>query len=168
MLNRFVILVLSLTVLPSVSCVYPGDRPGANEYKVIAKISREDNAERLKRFESLSVDTQIDVYLLAMCCVEPSDLSILSLLENNGPVKIPRILERIKSGTNDRDKMNLIRALVRIDDSCNCVRSDRSIMKVLRATQAQIVDEDDDVTKLYKTSYQEYLNELSKRSMKPK
>lgn len=145
------------------SCTTPKERPGAKEYRDISRIPENNEPERQRRFSALSVNKQIDAYLLAMCCVEPSDTSFLYLLSAIGSEKVLSIHDRIRQSRSSGDKVNLIRALVLIDDECRCVSRDERILESLDASM--ILDDGAETTAIDAKAYRDYLNELSTRNL---
>lgn len=135
--------------------------PGASEYR---EISRSNRTERKARFNSYSIEKQIDIYLFAMCCVEPSDVEFESYLIVDGESKLPHLTERIKLLKDSRDKGNLIGAIYEIDRDCNCVANNPNIMRVLKENESQRTPNDDEGDKGWKKQYSWYLFELQRKS----
>jgi hypothetical protein len=122
-------------------------------------------SERYNKFKSFDSETQLDIYLYAMCCVEPSDLSILNYISRNGVDILPQITDRIGSEENPRDKMNLIRLVLAIDEGCSCVSNNVSIMSELRRAAPTPLDNDTEVIRLYKESYRRLLEDLESKTV---
>ncbi len=162
---KYFIGLVVMGLLFSSACLYPRDYPGMKAYKEIARIPASDEVRRKDALETLKLDTQLDVYLFAQCCVEPSDATILMLLQKDGSAKVARIVERIQESNSESDRSNLIRLLLYIDDDCKCVASNGIIMRSLRASQVKITDDDNEVTQLHKSSFVNYLRKLEDRAV---
>lgn len=163
MTNRHIFGLLFTGIIGIAACLYPENHPGLREYKEMARIPVSDEVARRNKFDSFDLDTQINVYLFAQCCVEPSDATILTLLERDGKAKVARIVERIQVSNSGRDKTNLMRLLVRIDIDCKCVSNDSAVVRLLQASRSEIHETDDEVIRLYKTSFNNYLSQLEER-----
>jgi hypothetical protein len=134
MIKALIFSLLFLSIFSIGSCT---NHPGLAGYKEVIKISAANNEERAATFESFPVEEQIDIYLFAACCVEPSDLSFSSHLARNGRSKIRSIAERLNTASDQRDKTNLIRVLAEINDDCDCVSQDSHIMDILFKNEGQ-------------------------------
>lgn len=135
--------------------------PGASEYRAI---SRSNRAERKAMFNSYSIEKQIDIYLFAMCCVEPSDVEFETYLIVDGESKLPHLTERIKLLKDSRDKGNLIGAIYEIEKDCNCVANNPSIMRILKENESQPTPNDNEGDKGWKKQYSWYLFELQQKN----
>lgn len=145
----------------SLTCETAPQRVGMDEYREIWKIPRTAEIERERKFDSFSPETQIDVYIVAMCCVEPSDGEVGRYLLNNGPDVISHITRRIQSETLEGNKKILIRLLVDANHDCNgCVTKDLEVMKTLRNSISPDDTNDNDVIRSEKNTYKRWLQEI--------
>ena len=157
MLKSVRTIVLLLLTFSFSSCE---DRPGKKEYLEITEIPSASQNERLNKFSSFPVEKQIDVYLFAMCCVEPSDTVFEEYLILNGKNKIEKIVGRLDKTKDLRDKTNLIRALASINKNCKCLSNNSYVLDILSRNESKIDEINNDNDKLWKELYSSYLNEI--------
>jgi hypothetical protein len=150
----FVIFVLTI-----LSCK---SKPGAKEYHEMGDIPKDNENLAVEQFSKYSVETQIDVYLFSLCCVEGSNHGYIRLLANNGETKIPQIVQGLDRADDLRVKYYLIDALYLIDYHCSsCVRENKEVLNILLKNKRRVYQTDDDITKNYKELYNDVLLRLA-------
>ena len=133
-------------------------KSGRNEYYEIYQIPYEKESERIEKLLSYPVETQIDIYLYASSCNE--DYRIKGIFNETAENKVLDIAERIKNTTDEKDKMNLIWALLYIDYKCRCVKNNSEVIKIVTASQNQVSETDSASEKHYKEMYEKALKSL--------
>lgn len=102
-------------------CIRTKYHPGEEVYQEVVRVPISNQEGRAARLRTYNIDAQLDAYLFAMCCVEPSDAAFLRYMEDNGESKIQQIATKIAVTKDWGDKTNLMRLLERIDWKCECV-----------------------------------------------
>jgi hypothetical protein len=138
-------------------------RKEETEYTKISSIPLSNESERIRVFNEYAVERQIDIYLFARCCVQPSDPYFMDYIVFNGKTKINKITEVLKIKKRPMDRSHLMDVLNEIDRDCLCVGSDVETMKSLKLSSQVIELNDDKWDKEYRELIVFFLNEIEKR-----
>lgn len=147
---RFICLMI-LIIIGVVACTTWGvctDHPGKDAYNDLKIAWRTDSVNLDKALIRSDVDSKIDVYLYAMCCVHPSDTQPIDWLQNDGCNAVRQIGDRIISTDSITLKSYLLRAMVSVDEKLNCSIEVKPLLPNIRASIGAIPREQHDASRI--------------------
>lgn len=136
---------------------YEKGTPGSVQYEEMRTIPTEKTTERKARFDSYSVEQQIDLYEFVKVNHPFGFTDVVGYVENNGDYYAPLIVERVAH--NCPLKLYIIYSLSDIDYECKCITSDPVLMKKLENSKETISSDDTE----YMRTDKQYINEAIDR-----